>query len=114
MVTERKDPSVSLEDKAAIVEEVASGLGLEEQSDFWSTEAEEAFRQVERQGRKYTLERVTLTGVATARSPCRYTPASGPAKSAGGQMLMALNVMLRILDFIPKVTGRQGGSLEDF
>ena len=113
-MTERKDPSVSLEDKAAIVEEVASGLGLEEQSDFWSTEAEEAFRQVERQGRKYTLERVTLTGVATARSPCRYTPARGPAKSAGGQMLMALNVMLRILDFIPKVTGRQGGSLEDF
>ena len=113
-MTERKDPSVSLEDKAAIVEEVASGLGLEEQSDFWSTEAEKAFRQVERQGRKYTLERVTLTGVATARSPCRCTPASGPAKSAGGQMLMALSVMLRILDFIPKVTGRQGGSLEDF
>ena len=27
---------------------------------------------------------------------------------------MALNVMLRILDFIPKVTRRQGGSLEVF
>ena len=82
VVTERKDPSVSLEDKAAVVEKVASGLGLKEQSDFWSTEAEKAFRQVERQGRKYTLERVKLTGVATAQSPCRHTPASGPAKSA--------------------------------
>ena len=73
MVTGRKDPSISLEDKAAVVEEVASGPGLEEQSDFWSTETAKAFRQVERRGWKYILERVTLTGVATARSPCRHT-----------------------------------------
>lgn len=34
-VTERKDQSVSLEDKAGFMEEVASELGLEEQSGFW-------------------------------------------------------------------------------
>ena len=35
VVTERKDQSVSLEDKAGFVEEVASELGLEEQTGFW-------------------------------------------------------------------------------
>ena len=47
------------------MEEVASGLGLEEQIDFSSAETEKAFRQVERQGQKHILARVTLTGVAT-------------------------------------------------
>lgn len=64
-MTERKDPSISLEDKAGVVKEVASGPGLEEQIDFSSAETEKAFRQVERQGQKHILARVTLTGVAT-------------------------------------------------